>query len=51
MRAYQTQRRTGVRIQIECPPGTVVYDTDDCYDMGNAVAQADEYAREHLDTL
>jgi hypothetical protein len=35
-RLYQTQRRTGRRITVHETTGELLFDTDDCYDLGNA---------------
>ncbi len=43
MRVYETRRPGGRRIRIERPDGTVLYDTDDCFDLGNAIHTAEEW--------
>lgn len=41
---YRTERRSGRRVLVrDQPGGTVLFDTDDSYDVANATAKLDEW--------
>lgn len=44
---YSTQRRTGRRGFVLDLEGNILYDTDDCYDLGDMIASIDLWASAH----
>jgi hypothetical protein len=45
---WQTSRRTGRRIQVHDADGAELFDTDDCYDQGNATNRLDLWLAERF---
>ena len=51
LRAYFTERRGGVRIYVFNKDGVQVFDTNDCYDMANAINSVEQFVKANPESV